>query len=446
MNTNSATDHRKSTILFKLNIFLLFIPFSCIHQPQQNYVDTGDDLVEHVLKTNDLNISSIEELKAKELEEEAYIDQSMDFADHQDRELVTKWIKYFTTKGRRSFQRHLTRGLYYKSMIQTILKNQKVPTYFYYLALIESGFNVRAESRAKAIGVWQFIASTGRRYGLRIDRYVDERKDPIRSTIAAAEFLNDLNNVFQSWFLAAAAYNAGESRIMSTIMKHGSRDYWELVKKKVLPRETRDYIPKFIAAYLIASHPNKYGFDDTTKEQMPAYMSVVVPSPVKLITIANIVGDSLAKIKAYNPHIRTSITPPYTKTYRVWVEKRDNQDELVMKMKKIARINKKKESPFYYRIKRGDSLYRIAKKFGMNIKKLKDINGLRSNKIILGHKLLVKIDGDGYSPSAKVYRVRKGDNLSSIAKKFKTTVRKLKKLNSLKKSIIHPGQIINIRS
>ena len=417
---------------------------NCVHQPQPFYMDASEDLVEHVLKTNNLNISSAEELKEKEIEEEAFIDHSMDFADHQDRELVTKWITYFTTKGRNSFQRHLTRGLYYKSMIQTLLKNQGIPTYFYYLALIESGFNVKAKSKAKAIGVWQFMSGTGRRYGLRVDRYVDERKDPIRSTIAAAKFLKDLHNVFQSWFLAAAAYNSGESRVMGTIMKHGSRDYWELVKKKALPRETRNYIPKFIAAYLIGSHPEKYGFDAEVKDTMPPYMSVIVPSPVKLITIAKMANEPLSKIRDYNPHLKTNITPPYAKTYRVWMRKKDNQDELVIKLKKIARLDNVETSPFYYRIKKGDSLYRIARKFGIHVNALKDLNGLTSNKIILGHKLLIRTDD--HSTQGKTYRVRKGDNLSIVAKRFKTTVKKLIRLNDLTNSIIYPGQLIKTRS
>ena len=148
---------------------------------------------------------------------------------------VEKWINYFTKKDRDRFQRFLNRGEKYRKMIQAVLADQGIPTDLYYLAMIESGFSVKARSHASAVGVWQFIRATGRRYGLKIDYYVDERQDPMRSTIAASLYLKDLHLVFNSWYLAMASYNAGESRIMGSIMKQSSRDFWQLVRKNALP-------------------------------------------------------------------------------------------------------------------------------------------------------------------------------------------------------------------
>ena len=164
---------------------------------------------------------------------------------------VERWLEFFTMKDRERFTRFLERGSRYKTMIYAVLKEQGIPTELYYQAMIESGFATHATSTASAVGIWQFIPGTGRRYGLRIDQYVDERRDPMRATIAAAMYLKDLHNVFQNWYLAMAAYNAGEGRILGAIMRSGTRDFWEMVKKRSLPSETMNYIPKFLAATTI---------------------------------------------------------------------------------------------------------------------------------------------------------------------------------------------------
>ena len=173
---------------------------------------------------------------------------------------VERWIDFFTVKDRERFQRFLERGEKYKPQIMAALREQGVPPEIYYQAMIESGFATSATSRAKAVGIWQFMRETGRRYGLRVDSYVDERRDPLRSTVAAALYMKDLYNVFHSWYLAVAAYNAGEGRIMNTIMRSKTRDFWEMARRKVLPNETMNYIPKFIAATMIGTDPQKYGF------------------------------------------------------------------------------------------------------------------------------------------------------------------------------------------
>ena len=164
-------------------------------------------------------------------------------------EKVQRWIKYFTVKKNRAgYQRYINRGAKYKKLITHLMTEQNIPPEMFYLSMIESGFRVNAKSHASAVGLWQFMSATGRRYGLKVDKYTDERLDPHRSTIAAAMYLNDLHNVFDSWYLAMAAYNAGE-RInrMNAIMSGKTRNFWELAELKKLPPETMNYIPKFIA-------------------------------------------------------------------------------------------------------------------------------------------------------------------------------------------------------
>ena len=173
---------------------------------------------------------------------------------------VAEWISYFSQKDRERFQRFLDRAEPYREAVENILEENGVPSDLYYLGMIESGFVVQAKSHAKAVGVWQFMRPTGKLYGLGVDAYVDERKDPIRATEAAAKLMRDLYREFHSWYLAMAAYNAGLGRIRGAVKRGHSNDFWELVEKKVLPRETMDYVPKFLAARYIGENPDVFAF------------------------------------------------------------------------------------------------------------------------------------------------------------------------------------------
>lgn len=182
-------------------------------------------------------------------------DFSLNLDQYADYPIVKKWIKYYTTTGRKTLQIHFDRGHFYKPILSKLLRQQGLPGEIYYQALIESGFSTSAVSTAKAVGVWQFINETAKRYGLRIDNYIDERKDPIRATLAAASYLNDLKNVFDSWLLAMAAYNTGESRVMNLIVRYKTRNYWALSEQTKFPKETANYIPKIVATYVIDKNP-----------------------------------------------------------------------------------------------------------------------------------------------------------------------------------------------
>ncbi len=383
---------------------------------------------------------------------------------------VDRWIDYFANKNHDAFQRFLDRGQPYKKMIVATLRDSGVPSELYYLAMIESGFVLNATSTASAVGFWQFIPGSGRRYGLRVDRFVDERRDPWRATVAASLYLADLNNVFNSWYLAMAAYNAGEGRIMGAIMRGKTRDFWELVRLKVLPSETMDYIPKVLAAYIVGKNPEKYGFRVPNAEAHEAFVGVTVPSPINLAAIANETDIPLENLQKFNPHLKSGVTPTDISTYKIWIPKRF-EDNFKDKAAGLAehRLATKAEAPRlasenkirkFHRVKRGEHLNSIAQKYGVTIEQLKSMNRLHSSTVFRGQKLKVMIDAEtmnektAAAPNSKpskptdiddgIYRVRRGDRLLGIAKKFGMTVAELKKINKLRRNGVKVGQVLKI--
>jgi membrane-bound lytic murein transglycosylase D len=322
---------------------------------------------------------------------------------------VEKWIDYFVNKNPEMFQRFMDRGQPYKKMIVAMLRDRGIPTELYYLAMIESGFVLHARSPMAAVGFWQFIPGTGRRYGLRVDNYVDERRDPRRATIAASMYLSDLNNVFDSWYLALSAYNAGEMRIMNAIMRGKSRDFWQLVKDKQLPAETMDYIPKFMAAFLIGTNPEKYGFRRPSAEDNEELVAVNVPAPISLHTVSEYASVPLVSLQVANPHLVKGMTPPGPQNYKIWVPKtfvsniNDNQERLAtarlnIAPTRVARLEKA-DAPAsknslanrkFHRVKRGEHLTMIAEKYGMTVGQLKLFNRLKSSNIRPGMRLKIR--------------------------------------------------------
>lgn len=371
---------------------------------------------------------------------------------------VEKWIEYFTVRDGERFRRFMERGERYKPMITAVLRDQGIPTEIYYQAMIESGFSTHATSHASAVGIWQFIKGTGRRYGLRVDNYVDERRDPMRATIAASLYMKDLYNVFQSWYLAMAAYNAGEGRILGAIMRAKTRDFWEMVRMRALPAETMAYIPKFLAATTIGHNPRRYGFEDVTATMMAPLASVAVPSPVKLSDVSRASGVSLEVLKEANPHLLRGITPPGVDTYRLWVPK-DQVVAVEGKLEAIAahRINNLRATPVaavattsgakpkHHVVERGETLVSVAGTYGVTVAQLKKLNGLKTNKVRPG-KRLVLWQPEAQAVTFKRYKVKRGDNLNEIARKFNVSVEDLKKLNGLKRTTLYVGQVLKVAS
>lgn len=310
-------------------------------------------------------------------------------------ERVQKWIHYFTVVDRTRFDRFLRRGSAYQSLVKDILKKNEVPTEIYYLAMIESGYVTHARSRARAVGPWQFMPGTGKLYGLQTNAHLDERQDIVRSTEAAARYLRGLHTAFQSWYLAMASYNAGEGRIVGAVVRGNSRNFWELAERKALPPETRNYVPKVLAALIIGRNPGKYGFKDIEEAPFPKYEGAPIPGGVHLKHVASKAGIPLKVLKRLNPHLIRGMPPPHLDTYTIWVPAGDaarvaEQQSTLAKLRVRARKpTRAVASGKYHLVRPGQSLSTIARRYGLSIAKLKRINGLRSSSIQAGKKLRI---------------------------------------------------------
>jgi membrane-bound lytic murein transglycosylase D len=199
--------------------------------------------------------------------------------------------------------------------MKDILKEKNMPEDLVFLPMVESGFNPRAYSSARAAGPWQFIAGTAKRYGLVIDWWRDERKDPVKSTVAAADYLKDLYGMFGSWSLALAAYNAGEGRIAKALRRTDSDNLWSLLDTTQIRQETKDYVPRYIAATIIANTPEDYGFRDLSYHEPFEYDEVILYTPVDLEVIAKCAGTGVDEIRELNPELRRWSTPPNLSEY-----------------------------------------------------------------------------------------------------------------------------------
>jgi transglycosylase-like protein with SLT domain len=222
---------------------------------------------------------------------------------------VEAYIEYFRTRGKSTFQRWLNNSTPYLHPMKEIFRKENLPEELAYVAMIESGFDSSAVSVAKAAGPWQFMPDTARRYGLRSDRWVDERRDPLKSAHAAAQHFRDLHNRFGSWPLVLAAYNAGTAKVQRAMLRTGSTDFWDLKESAYLRRETKSYVPKFMAAVLIARDPVAYGFRVPDVEPL-RYDEVVIPKGTDLGVVAYCIDSTYKMIKSLNPEIQGAVTPP----------------------------------------------------------------------------------------------------------------------------------------
>jgi membrane-bound lytic murein transglycosylase D len=371
-------------------------------------------------------------------------------------EEVMGWVKFFSKKERDRFESYLVRGTQYKNLIQEIFRKNSLPPELYYLALIESGFVHHARSSASAVGYWQFMRPTGIQYGLRISPYVDERQDIVRATQAAAKYLKWLFAQFDDWHLTLAAYNAGPGRIKGAIRRSGIKDYWKLSKRGFIPRETRSYVPQFMAALIIGSFPERFNFEIPAAAEIPDIKPVQVPSPIKITDLARLSNVSESVIEKLNPHLKAGYTPPNTSKYYVWMpaSMKIGADDLITKLlpfRKDARLfaggSAVGGGAFRTHIvRKGETLNIIARRYRKSMTQLKDENGLRSGRILVGQAL--KIPGYGNSKSsfkrARFYVVKRGDSLASIAQKFKVSVSALRQSNALRGSVIYKGQSLKI--
>lgn len=289
---------------------------------------------------------------------------------------VERWIDYFQTRIPKRFQIWLSRSGRYDKMMRGILKEYGLPEDLIYLAMIESGFSCNAYSRAHAVGPWQFIRGTGRRYGLKIDYWVDERRDPVKSTHAAAQYLRDLYKEFGSWYLAAAGYNAGEGKIRRALKRYKADDFWDIShhRRRYLKRETKNYVPKMIAAALIAKEPEKYGFKQITYQEPMAYDMVKVHGGTSLGVAAKLAGIKTQHLAALNPELRRWCTPPNRGLYKLRIPSGakasfETAYAALPVQKRKARIGTIK-----VRVQKGDTFGRIAATYRVPLSELISMN------------------------------------------------------------------------
>ncbi len=373
-------------------------------------------------------------------------------------EKVEYFIRYFQTTRREIFTKWLSRSRAYIPMMKKIFKEKGLPEDLVYMALIESGFNPHAYSRARACGPWQFIKSTGRRYGLKVNDWIDERRDPEKSTIAAAEYLEDLYNMFGHWYLAAAAYNAGERKVLKAMQRSKNDDFWELAETRYLKRETKDYVPKMIAAALIAKYPESYGFTDVEYHEPVEYAKISLNGAYDLKVISRECGIEYKTLRFLNPELRTNFTPPQS-SYELKVPL--SQYESCSSA--ISAIPSNERYKFsIHTVRKGETLSLIAKKYNSSIRLIKDVNNIRNSKRLrVGERLIIPevyrgIKGQGNnnkltdgesSGIVKIrYVVKSGDTLYGISKKYSVSIKDIKLWNNLDGKPIRPGDVLIIKT
>jgi membrane-bound lytic murein transglycosylase D len=374
---------------------------------------------------------------------------------------VEYFLYYFQTSGKPSFSRWLSRSSRYLPMMKEILKREGMPEDLVYVAMIESGFQMHARSWANAVGPWQFISDTGRRYSLRIDQWVDERKDPVKATTAAALYLKELYGMFNGdWYLAAAGYNAGENKILRAISMYNTSDFWEISRGSYLKRETKEYVPKLLAAAIIAKDPARYGFSDIAYLPAIEFETVKIPSRTDLDLVARLSGTTYETIRELNPDLRHWCTPPNYPDYELKLPKGTRQ-QFELEYAKVAEDKRFTEKVLYtsYQTGKKESLKTVARKFGTSPETLSELNGLSKNSRIAGKKLVVPVkqtvdfshEGRTAQASAKkgsfakYYTVKKGDTLDVLAKRFNVSTKLLSTWNNLKvKVALKPGRRIII--
>ncbi len=289
-----------------------------------------------------------------------------------------------------SFSERLRRSSRYIGTMADIFLDEGLPVELAYLPLIESQFNPYAYSSKKAAGPWQFMPATAKLLNMKMDWWVDERRDPIKSTKAAAQYLRYLYEKFGSWNLALAAYNAGESRVRRAMKITGKKDYWAIRKTPYLARETKNYVPSYIAATAIAMHPENFGFENINFQRPMKYDEVVIETPMDLEVVARFTGANTIDIKELNPELRRLCTPPNVSSYTLRIPRGTKRRFL----KSMART--RGYEPYYlnlYTVKSGDTIEKIAKELGSSMQKIIRLNSLGKKALIMaGKSILVPLE------------------------------------------------------
>ena len=371
-------------------------------------------------------------------------------------EAVLSCLDLYQGRLRDWFETALSRGQKHLPHIREVFAQEGIPQDLAYVALVESAFKPTAYSRAKAKGVWQFISATGKRYGLAVDWWVDERSDPEKATRAAARYLKDLHDIFGDWNLALAGYNAGEGKVLRAMKRYRTDDFWALRQTKGLRRETKNYVPLIHAAVVIAKAPERYGFT-VTPEAGPDFERVPIEGALDLRVIAECAGEPVEEIRTLNPELRRLATPAdRTFALRVPAGRGEAVAECVSSLPPEKRVNFRKHV-----VRRGQTLAGIARASGVAARDIAEANNLPSAKRLRpGTELIIPIPAKPRvaqvrreaAPEAKDapgrvrYRIQAGDTLGSIAAEYGTTVRDLQSWNGLQGTRIAAGAVLTIHT
>ncbi|WP_456324304.1 LysM peptidoglycan-binding domain-containing protein [Desulfonauticus submarinus] len=362
------------------------------------------------------------------------------------------YFKYYANIHRKTFTKWLKRAQKYLPFVRKVFKEQGLPEDLIFLPFAESGYNPWAYSRAGAAGMWQFMPKTARKYGLRVDWWVDERRDPFKSTYAAAKMLKELYAMFGDWYLALAAYNAGPGKICKAIRRSKQDDFFAICKKnrRYLRRETRHYVPKFLAILKIVQNLEELGFPSLNLKENFVLVQMEVAPRMDLLALSNYVGLSWHDFRQLNPAIRRMVAPPDRKIM-VYLPK----DKVDLAQKFIKECKKIYAGILRYKVRMGDSWWRISRRYGVPISVLKKVNGIYSNILRPGKVIIIPKSGQKeyfsrYTIVRKEalkranYTVQPGDSLWTIARKFGISVKTLKKANGLASSKLQIGQKLYI--
>ncbi len=369
------------------------------------------------------------------------------------RDEVVRLISYFSGKrGSRTLRTTLGRSGAYREMIERVLEEEDVPPELFHLAQAESGFVPKARSYARATGMWQFMSFRGKQYGLRQDRHIEERYDAEKATRAAAQHLKDLHIEFGDWYLAMAAYNAGPRRVENAIKRGGTRDYWELCAKRLLPRQTRNYVPIILAMTYVSKNLDVY--DIGTIDYAPArrYDTVTTDDEITFDLIADLTGSSVTELEDLNPALLRSATPPYSYDLRIPTGSADRFREEIALIPTDKRLQWRR-----HEVAEGESLAAVAKKYGVSAEQLAELNDLEGESLDEGLRLTVPATtklrlyrtygsaGGLHEPGTGRYRIASGDTLGGIARRFGISVSQLRAWNGLSGNLIRAGRYLIVR-
>jgi peptidoglycan lytic transglycosylase D len=363
-------------------------------------------------------------------------------ATHSDLPLVMNdtvaaYISYFSNSGRSLLEQSLIRGGRYEDMIRRTLKDRGLPEDLIYLAEAESGFKPLALSRAGARGMWQFMGGRGSGYGLERSWWVDERQDPEKSTRAAARHLKDLYNQFGDWYLAMAAYNSGPGTVQSAVKRTGYADFWELYRRSVLPRETRNYVPIIVAVTIMAKNPAQYGLDRLVVDKPVPIDMVKIDYPVDLRLVAECIDVPVSDLQELNPSLLRMTTPKGGEfELHLPAGSKDRYLDAIAAIPPGMRVWWR-----YHKVQDGDSLASIARSYRTTAKAISSVNNLDNDELEADSKLIIPIapgkhalseDPATYSRHAMAYRVKKGDTVATVAENFGVPPQMVRRWNRIK--------------